>query len=445
MTRLQQRIVPINMDFRATNFMEYPPTKDMDSEVEKSDEDEDDDGSDTKRRFEKIMKDLETNTLDLKDENTFAKFTAENKNESWWKSADRDENTLLHLIAKDIKSTVAERYLPLVNFLIDHGPDLLESRDGDEKTPLYIAVSTRRIRLIRAMCSRHRNINTALKIPCSRTENCIHAAIRQNLPPKITTFLIENAEADTLCAQDHEGKTPLHLAVEFERCISTQPQVVEALMKKCDLAMDKRTSYPKGYSPYRYHVYSRNEAKKARQVDDLHREKISIQSKRGESVTWEKNGQGWRGVGSGTVPSITPPSKPVIPTTDMKRQGDSLSAEDKSNNRASFQQIVKLDAPLRRSSNLNEPQGVAFGEGILGSADPMKTNSNMTSYSLSSHPTVFKLPERVNKTKKIGDEEPTEKSANIIRDFLKLHCMRTRNSDDTFDFLYGGNPGMFNF
>jgi len=36
----------------------------------------------------------------------------------------------------------------------------------------------------------------------------------------------------------------------------------------------------------------------------------------------------------------------------------------------------------------------------------------------------------------------TEESAETILNYLKLHCMRTRNHDDAVDFLYGRNQGI---
>ena len=51
--------------------------------------------------------------------------------------------------------------------------------------------------------------------------------------------------------------------------------------------------------------------------------------------------------------------------------------------------------------------------------------------------------DKLKKKKKEPKEEPkvTEESAAVIKNHLKLYCMRHRNHDDVVDFLYGRNQG----
>ena len=45
--------------------------------------------------------------------------------------------------------------------------------------------------------------------------------------------------------------------------------------------------------------------------------------------------------------------------------------------------------------------------------------------------------------KRVKEEaKVTNESADAILNYLKLHCMRTRNHDDAVDFLYGREQGM---
>lgn len=61
---------------------------------------------------------------------------------------------------------------------------------------------------------------------------------------KLVLFLVEKANHATLVAQDAEGNTPLHLAVAFEPCTHSQLDIVRALVRQCDEAMDVLTKAP---------------------------------------------------------------------------------------------------------------------------------------------------------------------------------------------------------
>jgi hypothetical protein len=73
------------------------------------------------------------------------------------------------------------------------------------------------------------------------------------------------ATEDTLCARDNRGCTPLHLAVEYERCTTdSQFDIVKALIENGDSALEKFTTVPNHYSAYQYHEYTRGKAQRSR-------------------------------------------------------------------------------------------------------------------------------------------------------------------------------------
>ncbi|KAH0499666.1 hypothetical protein TgHK011_006843 [Trichoderma gracile] len=82
--------------------------------------------------------------------------------------------------------------------------------------------------------------------PC----NCIHWSI-ENLCPDLTVQLIEKAANDQcLLAKNRRGFTPLHLAVEYPKCLE-RLEVIKTLLKFGEKALDQRCK--EDMSAYRYY------------------------------------------------------------------------------------------------------------------------------------------------------------------------------------------------
>jgi hypothetical protein len=281
-------------------FVVNSPLRDKDGEAdddEDTSDDEDDEQVSVKKKFEEITRGLKENKLDLRDAATLEKFATHNASYLGQKTAgDSDGNTLLHLLVEDAKDKVIDKYQPLVKLLIDRHPDLLREKDADEKTALYVAISKKRDKLVRFICDTHPEIDAILSIPCSRSENCLHVAIRRNVAPKLAVFLIEHASEETLCAKEDKGNTPLHLAVDYERCTDVQFEIVQALILRCDKAMDERTHMPNSFSPYRYHEHTHVEAKRAAEAEAKkaakEKEKETAQGKKDDGSATGGDGRG---------------------------------------------------------------------------------------------------------------------------------------------------------
>lgn len=101
-------------------------------------------------------------------------------------------------------------------------------------------------------------IKKALGMKCGeRTDNCMHLVIRNNFPSNMITDLIEKMTEETLGARDLRGFTPLHYAVEYERCTDSQLHVVKALIQHGNSALDMLSNKPDNYSVYGYHESTR--------------------------------------------------------------------------------------------------------------------------------------------------------------------------------------------
>ncbi|PTB65121.1 hypothetical protein BBK36DRAFT_20935 [Trichoderma citrinoviride] len=94
------------------------------------------------------------------------------------------------------------------------------------------------------------SLRNNLREPVDGPRNCIHWSI-ENLPSKLTVQLIERATGDEcLLARDGGGYTPLHLAVEYPKCLG-RLEVIKALLKHGERALDQRCK--EGLSVYRYY------------------------------------------------------------------------------------------------------------------------------------------------------------------------------------------------
>jgi hypothetical protein len=431
-----------------------------------SDEEDNEEEVSVKKRFDEIKSNLRNNKPDLRDTAELEHFAAQNANYLGETTADGDHNTLLHLLVEDAKDKVFDKYQPLIKLLIERYPNLLEEKDSSDKTPLYIAISKKRHKLVRFVCDTHPKIHAILSIPCYRSENCLHLAIRR-VTPDLAVFLIEHADEAALCAQDDKGNTPLHLAVAYERCTDAQLRIVKALIRRCDKAIDKRTKEPNHFSPYLFHEHTRAEAKIAAEAEAKkaakEKEKEAAQGKKDEDGVASRNGMGGKddtggkdGAGAKfTGATQAKDAKAPRPVVAPRGQSAVVWGTESENIGQSSLVNTSGETPSGKygsaGGSYNEHKGAEFGPGKLrkvlskvhtgpggvGSGDGKGPNQKT--------PVALKTSAALKKSKrkeKEKEEKVTEESADAIRYYLKLHCLRSRDHDEAVDFLYGRNQGL---
>ncbi|KUJ16880.1 uncharacterized protein LY89DRAFT_669327 [Mollisia scopiformis] len=394
-----------------------------DASSDEDDEEEEDDEVSLTKRFEGLLKSLKEGTIDLNDPLQLQEFTTHHGpylGQALTGDAD-EHDTLLHMLVDDAKDKVFDRYQPLVKLLLERHPDLME-RDSNEKVPLYIAISKKRDKLVRFLCQSYSDIDSILRIPCWHHENCLHVAMRKQVAPKLAVFLIKQASEKTLCAPDQNGATPLHVAVEYKYCTDTQLEIVEALIQRCDKAMDRRTK-EKNLSPYQHHEQSQIEYYKKIE-SDLKKAAKEKASEAGRTKKEENNiahdGKGSEDASNSKLKLGDPKSTKQI-VNPKSQEAVSLSVKE------------PKFGPIKRVNTGAEP-GKPRDPPKLGI---MTTSANGTGGTPRT-PAAGTAPKVAAKKKKEKEEiKVTEESAKAIKNFMKLHCMRTRNQDDAVDFLYG--------
>ncbi|KAH6715880.1 hypothetical protein BKA61DRAFT_334368 [Leptodontidium sp. MPI-SDFR-AT-0119] len=426
---LEEELVMVDRHAPDSPIREREPEADgQDSEASSDDDDEEE--VSVGNKFKDIVRRLKEGKLDLRDPGKLQAFVLENASYLGQKTlGNGDHNTLLHLLVDDAKDKVFDIYQPLVKLLIDSYSQILSEKDSNEKTALYIAIYKKRSKLVRYICKNYKDIASILAIPCYRSENCLHVAIRRNVAPELACALIKYANETTLQAKEDKGNTPLHLAVAYDRCTDKQLEIVEALIAQCDKAMDERTNSDPPLSPYQYHEYTRIESRKAAEKEArqaaAEKEKATFQEKNEEGST---DGQ--------TAPGKDKKFAPQ--TVDPKAGKSGVGSKGAAASMDAFK-----PGPLRRIATGMESPFVAKNTGATGHGDQLRLGTGLPMGFAGSNPgtPIAAKTDKLKKKKREPKEEPkvTEESAAVIRNYLKLYCMRTRNHDDVVDFLYGRN------
>ncbi|KAF7920648.1 hypothetical protein BELL_1448g00020 [Botrytis elliptica] len=403
-----------------------------DSEDEEEVEDDDDDDipiaqDPVKTAFDEILQIIKSGKLKLGKREERKKFF--DKYSRYIEKLVDENKNLLHVLAYWDGATNSSTK-SLISKLTAKYPEeysrLLVSRDytGSESNPLYAAISRKDAKLVAYMCENKDKSPTvqdalvdALGMQCSeRSENCLTAAIRHKLPVDIILNLIEKTTEDALKAQDSKGFTPLHYAVEYERCTHSQFEIIRRLIECGDSALDKLGNKPDYFSVYGYHESTREKY---------------ISSKKSGKITGERLAE-W-----------TPPTKETVlsqPKISKEYDGPKQMAPLPNERRTREDLAFKW-----RGTNLTtEPNGKPFQmqnsllqtnqiPNVTVSAD-LKVSSTLPAHI--SNTEVSRESSKM-RSGKLEEQAVTEESAEKIREMLHLHYLRTRSPETAASRLYG--------
>jgi hypothetical protein len=155
----------------------------------------------------------------------------------------------------------------MVKAVVNKYPQLLNERDRGEGA-LFFAVERKLEWFIEAVLEskiKDQDLERALGPAKSARgghfgsqTNCLHKAISKGLEPSLLVKLIRKVK-NLLAAQDGSGLTPLHHAVEYQRCTERRICSVRELLDCGGEALDKRTTPPDAFSVYRWHQETRRQ------------------------------------------------------------------------------------------------------------------------------------------------------------------------------------------
>ncbi|KAK3309898.1 uncharacterized protein B0T15DRAFT_17432 [Chaetomium strumarium] len=146
----------------------------------------------------------------------------------------------------------------LLRHMLDHHKARMDGIDNAGRRPLTLAIEERKELFIETVLESSydgKDLQRNLRMSASSTGNGIHVAINAGLSPRLTVALINQLSDDVLSQRDGAGCTPLHRAVEYERCKEGQIEIVRALLERGDSALDEKTN--ENLSVYQHHLSTR--------------------------------------------------------------------------------------------------------------------------------------------------------------------------------------------
>lgn len=310
------------------------------------------------------------------------------------KTISSSQPTALHILAEEKCSNKDDAVLQgmkdLVEYLVKNDRDsLLRVKEESGYTPLHTAIQSRNRRMVKWICAAHGNVDEVLRQRGAKLKrNCIHLAIECAKSGNDSTArnLVAYASADTLVAKDERGNTPLHLAVEYNRCLEGQIELVKAILEKTDCLTQSEPQTDHDFnnienSPYRHHLdtakaaAAATAAEEVRNPNSIHTGPPAMEEQRAKRVEIELR-------------------QPAAPPFFPNKLGDSVNKSGLG--------LRSRDIPEVRQSDQ-----------LLGSG--------------------FRAVPLTIKNLRHAEE---------IREFLKKHYLRSRGQGDALKILYGNDPTL---
>ncbi|RAK81429.1 uncharacterized protein BO72DRAFT_207744 [Aspergillus fijiensis CBS 313.89] len=354
-----------------------------------------------KRRFERIRTNLRKKTISFNDRDQFHQFVRDNKD-----ILDKtvEHGTLLHYLVEDAQDKRFSRYEPLVEYLVRQYPVLLNRKDDCERMVLPWAIQKKRHNLVHCICAHHPHIDKVIASQGLRSQNCLHVAIHAGVRSTLILELVKLASLETFVALDNEGNTPLHQAVAYERCTEAGLRVVQALINRCDKAVDAQSSTMRRLSPYLYHLFTRAEAEAKESGKHTIEPRLSPRIKNVDML-----------------------SSSALQTA-LARPGKNMSQE----NELGMSQLKALN-------DINHPQNVHTvhkGDANFATSSIVDNKALDLDKSIKSPIDTDRRHSKIFNARADEDAIVTEQTADAVRDYLKLHCLRTRDYDQAIELLY---------
>lgn len=331
----------------------------------------------------------------------------------------------------------------LVGRLAKEFPSLLNERmPNGGLTVLLKAVKEHNFAFIKAVLDSGISTTNLVKIVVERDvdkKNCIHYAVSDGFDPEITIRLLQHTTGETLGHQDNKGLTPLHYAVEYERCLPEREEMVKALIKRSDVAFDLRSRKPEELSVYQHHVRSREKYGKKKELRRMERERKEK----------EKQSKDYKEKTSDATPG--------------RHETGSMSRKDEAkNSKRLSEQPNRMGFKMREGADLKVPGGSESNNmdtlQLLAGSKRDARDQNQFGRPLTRTRTGSQKPpnpKKVSSRKRPKLPKPSEDVADRILKELKLHYLRTalcqeshwqygqrgsrRNPNTAIQFLYGDN------
>jgi hypothetical protein len=343
---------------------------------------------------------------------------------------DADSGSLLHVAVETVREHPGLKTVnmkPLIQSLLKDHPHLLSAINDRGQTALYIAIWMRKYHLVEAMTDGCTNqpewesaLRSAMEIACiPERKTCLHAAFERDLRAKCIETLIRFSSNMTFATQDDTGKTPLHYAVDFAQCTEARIKLVDLCTARDEGMVARRGSEHtfldivdfKGNS-----VYMQNLKSRSSKLEELNRRKKDPWfHKQGKKAGYEESRQ----------------KESADPKMSEDSKTDQVESEDLGSWRIESQTVDvpgKVTAESAESLGLATEKSPSASTRSIQNPQPKDTENE-------------KRPGKKSRASRVETNHPDilNRFSEILRRRLKLHYMRTRNSEMVLSFLYGKN------
>jgi hypothetical protein len=319
------------------------------------------------------------------------------------------------------------------------------------------------------------NLDEVLLIQDNTKNNCLHTAMMDPRRTIIIDLIKRVQSPSTFCAKNDDKLTPMHLAVEYERCSEKQLEIIDAMIQYWDAdhtALDvnvlgEDSDECEERSVFRHHQWTRERAVKsiplrnnvpAKDIapakesalgKDVAPGKESIMGKTtstgkdsvknnatqspiekpGKNATFEKDPSGLGHPANSSQP-VKPPAPSSGPKSGIKPPASAAKAEIQQGI-ARKPTFIERDTPKHEGAKQDNPTtNKADGQPKPTEKDKIKSDTTKTA-DRTHDTTETKAP-------KMSQEEAADK----IRERLKMRYMLTRDDHrQILSFLYGPNEG----
>ena len=340
---------------------------------------------------------------------------------------------------------------PLISELLSRHPELASRTDNDTRTPLHYAIKLQVAKVVDIIADELGDrFDEVLLIPDNTRNNGLHAALKApKLKKKIPLSLIKRVKSpDTFRAHNIEKLTPVHIAVEYERCYANQIEIVDEMIKWRDIEhasatlnvniLSNRNKDSEVRSVFRHHQWTREEAAKKESAKEILIDKNSgklkeiindIQAEKA-SKDLSKEKRPVNPVPHLSVPQA--PSQPIKPSgprsgpkANPKPQATPSKSEHIQHGIVRNVTFQDTDVEKHEGPKVNPTTSISHGQ-----AGPLETKKNK--------------PEPANDKSETNSEKMTqEEAADVIREKLKMHYICTRDDHSRIiSFLYGPKEGQ---
>lgn len=145
----------------------------------------------------------------------------------------------------------------LIRRVVEKFPDLLTHSHEEVYNPIFMAIKASHNELVDYIvttCSSMKretlhgqSLNQALSMKMKDGKNCLHLAIEKQLRPRTIKALIEHASDEALAVQDENGRTPMHHATLFESCTDTGIELINLFLERDLQIRQSKLSPPKTF------------------------------------------------------------------------------------------------------------------------------------------------------------------------------------------------------